>query len=76
MVMGDDSCSKGRGFESQRHILDGHLDILHIHLLSKWYCLLEKPKINEKEAEVGTFFKKKLPCQSLILSTICSALET
>ena len=24
MVMGGDSCSKGRGFESQRHILDGH----------------------------------------------------
>ena len=24
VVMGGDSCSKGRGFESQRHILDGH----------------------------------------------------
>ena len=24
MVMGDDSCSKGCGFESQHHILDGH----------------------------------------------------
>ena len=24
VVMGDDSCLKGRGFESQRHILDGH----------------------------------------------------
>ena len=24
MVMGDDSCSKGRGFESRRRILDGH----------------------------------------------------
>ena len=23
MVMGDDSCSKGRGFESWRQILDG-----------------------------------------------------
>ena len=27
MVMGDDSCSKGRGFQSRRHILDGQLDI-------------------------------------------------
>ena len=33
MVMGDDSCSKGRGFESQRRIVDGHLDIFHIYLL-------------------------------------------
>ena len=24
VVMGGDSCSKGHGFESQRHILDGH----------------------------------------------------
>ena len=24
MVMGDDSCSKGRGFESWRCILEGH----------------------------------------------------
>ena len=32
MVMGGDSRSKGRGFKSQRHILDG-LDIFHIDLL-------------------------------------------
>ena len=46
--------SKGRGFESQRHILDGLLDIVHIDLLQK-YCLvrLERPKIDEKEAGVG-----------------------
>ena len=44
VVMGDNSCSSGRGFESRRHILD----IL--------YCLFEKTKINEKEAEVGPFF--------------------
>ena len=25
MVMGGDSCAKGREFESQHHILDGHL---------------------------------------------------
>ena len=27
VVMGDDSCSKGGGFESRRRILDGLLDI-------------------------------------------------
>ena len=27
MDMGDDSCLKGRGFESRRQILDGQLDI-------------------------------------------------
>ena len=32
VVMGGDSGSKGRGFESQRRILDGH-DIFHIDLL-------------------------------------------
>ena len=32
VVMGDDSCSRGCGFESQCHILDGH-DIFHIDLL-------------------------------------------
>ena len=28
MVMGDDSCSKGRGFEYQRLMLDGHFFIV------------------------------------------------
>ena len=32
VVMGGDSCSKGHGFESRHHILDGH-DIFHIDLL-------------------------------------------
>ena len=27
VVMGDDSCLKGCGFESRRNILNGHLDI-------------------------------------------------
>ena len=40
--MGDDSCSKGRGFESQRHILDEHLGIFYIDLLSKMFCLFGK----------------------------------
>ena len=32
VVMGGDSCPKGRGFESRCQILDGH-DIFNIHLL-------------------------------------------
>ena len=32
MVVGGNSSSEGRGFESQRRILDGH-DIFHIDLL-------------------------------------------
>ena len=33
VVLGDDSCSKGRGFESLCRKLDGHLSIFHIDLL-------------------------------------------
>ena len=46
VVMGRDSCSKGRGFESRSYILD---------------CIvcLKRPKINETVAGVGPFFKKR-----------------
>ena len=30
VVMGGDSCSEGRGFESQHHILDGHVSHLFV----------------------------------------------
>ena len=33
VVMGGDSRSEGRRFESRCRILDGHLDIFHINLL-------------------------------------------
>ena len=52
--MGDDSYLRGRGFESRRHILDGHNNF-HIDLLYKLYCLFEKTKHKEKEAGVGPF---------------------
>ena len=52
--MGGDSCSKGHGFEPQHWI-----DIFHIYLLEELYCMFEKMKINEKEAEDGPFLKKK-----------------
>ena len=55
MVMGGDSCSEGRGFESQHHILDGHF----FTLICCKNCIvcLKGPKRNEREAEVGPFFK-------------------
>ena len=30
VVMGDDSCSRGHGFESQHQILDGHFSHLFV----------------------------------------------
>ena len=54
MVMGDDSCSRGHGFESWCSILDGHFFTLNCSK-NCIVCL----KRNEKEAEVGTFKKKK-----------------
>ena len=56
VVMGRDSCSVGRGFKSRHHILDGHFS--HIFVVKIDVCL-KKPKINEKEAGVGPFFKKR-----------------
>ena len=57
MVMGDDICSKGRGFKSRRLILDGHF----FALICCKHCIvcLKRPKINEKEGGVGPFFKKE-----------------
>ena len=43
--MEGDSCSKGRGFESQHRILDGHFS----HLFVVKIVMFEKMKINEKE---------------------------
>ena len=57
MVMGVDSRSKGRGFESQRRILDGHF----FTLICCKNCIvcLKRPKINKKEAGVGPIFEIK-----------------
>ena len=54
VVMGDDSRSRGRGFESWRHILDGHF----FSLICFKNCIvcLKRPKINKKKAGVGPFF--------------------
>ena len=52
MVMGVDSRSKGRGFESRRRILDGH-DIFHIHLL----CIVCFMKLSILAVKVCASFK-------------------
>ena len=58
--MGVDSRSKGRGFESQRRILDGHF----FTLICCKNCIvcLKRPKINKKEAGVGPIFFRNLAC--------------
>ena len=57
MVMGRDSRSKGHGFESRHHILDGHF-FTYVCCKNCFVCL-KSTKINEKEARVGPFFKIK-----------------
>ena len=58
VVMGSNLHYEGCGFESQHHILYGHFftcicckNCNDVHL--------KRPKINEKEAGVDPFFKKK-----------------
>ena len=54
VVMGRDSRSCGRGFESRHHILDGHF-FTYICCENCNACL-KRPRINEKEAGIGPFF--------------------
>ena len=56
MVMGRDSLSEGRGFESWHRILDGHF---HIDLLLKLYCLFEKTENKQKRGRGWPTFLKK-----------------
>ena len=55
VVMGGDSCSDDRGFESWHHILDGHFFPLICCKICNDVCLI-RPKINDKEAGVGPLF--------------------
>ena len=58
MVMGGDSCFKGREFKSQHHILDGH--IYTFICCKKCNVCLKKMKINVKETEDGHLKKVNL----------------
>ena len=57
--MGDDSCLRGRGFEIQQHIMDGHF----FGLICCKNCIvcMKRPKMNNKVAEVCTFKKNWVP---------------
>ena len=55
VVMGGDSCSEGRGFESQHYILDGNF-LTFICCQTCNACLKRRKK--QKEAMDGPFFKK------------------
>ena len=56
MVMGENSHSEGRGFESQCHILDGRDIFSHRFVVKNCIVCFGRPKINEKEAGIGPFF--------------------
>ena len=58
VVIGGDSCSEGCKFESQHHILDGHFS--HLFDVRIVMFVQKRPKINEKEAEDGPFFQKRI----------------
>ena len=65
VAMGDDSCSKGSGFESWRRILAGHF--------SHWFVVkillfVWKDWKNEKEAGVGPFKNASLKTTYLFFS--------
>ena len=52
----------GSRFESRHLVLDG-LFLTYICCKNCNDVCLERPKINEKEAGVGPFFKKKFICK-------------
>ena len=57
MVKGDDSCLRGRGFES-RHWHHGN-DIFHIDLMWGFSCLFEKTENKWKNRPGWPIFFKK-----------------
>ena len=55
VIMGGDSCSKGREFESQHCILDGHISHLFVITI---VMFVWKDKNKQKKAEDGPFFSQ------------------
>ena len=55
VVMGRDSRSKGHGFKSRDHVLDGHFFTYICYKNCNDVCL-KKTKINEKGAEMVVHF--------------------
>ena len=58
VVMGDNLCLGGLGFESRCHILDGQ-DFFTLNCSKNCIVCLKRQKINGKEAGVGPVFFKK-----------------
>ena len=57
VIMGDESCLRGRGFKSRRHMLDGHDIFSHLFdVKTVLFVCLNTLKINQKEAGVDPFF--------------------
>ena len=59
MVKGGDLKSEGCEFESRHRILDGHFSHFNCCKNCNNVCL-KRPTINEKEAGVGPFIKRKV----------------
>ena len=49
--------SRDHGFESWRHILDGHYIFSHLFVVKNCIVCLKRPTMNEKEAGVGQFLE-------------------
>ena len=60
VVMGGDSCSKGRGFESRRRILDGHNIFSHIFVVKIVMFVWRDKNKWKRGREWPIFFIKKL----------------
>ena len=58
MVMGDDSCSRSCGFETQHSVLNGHFFTLFC--CKNCIVCLKRPKTNEKEAGLAHFKKQNI----------------
>ena len=49
MVIGGDPCTKGCGFESQHHTLDGHFSRLFVLKIVMFVCKDENKRIKRPE---------------------------
>ena len=58
VVMGDGSCSRGRGFESWCCVLDGHFSTLICY--KNYIVCLKRPNANKKRPGWPIFLKKQL----------------
>ena len=56
MIIGGDSRSRGRGFESWHRILDGHF-FTYLYCCKICNVWLKRPKINDKRGQVWPIFK-------------------